>query len=85
MSRKSQNPLPIWTDVETTWLAGLLEGEGSFGLVECSSGRGYHYRTPYVSIEMTDHDIIDRVSDLLNKKIVARDRGTWIKYEVIKL
>ena len=41
---------------ELIWLAGLLEGEGSFGFQS----------TPIVQVNMTDRDIIERVSLLFD-------------------
>lgn len=39
------------------WLAGLLEGEGSFQ---------WYHSTPIIRVEMTDKDIIERATALLN-------------------
>lgn len=49
------------TEVELAWLAGLLEGEGSFlkpSPCEPTSVR--------IAVEMTDKDVIDKVSKLWN-------------------
>jgi hypothetical protein len=43
--------------LEIAWLAGILEGEGSFG---------FYNRSPRIWIGMADEDIIDRVRRLLN-------------------
>lgn len=41
------------------WLAGLLEGEGSFG---------FYGRSPRIQICMTDHDVMERARVLLDFK-----------------
>lgn len=50
------------TEKELFWLAGLLEGEGSFMV-----GPPSKPNLPVISLEMVDKDIIHRVSKLLNK------------------
>jgi hypothetical protein len=43
------------------WLAGILEGEGSFGMTRCCvSGRVYLY--PLIQLGMSDEDVIKRVA-----------------------
>lgn len=42
-------------DVETAWVAGIIEGEGCIGYYP--SNRGY-----YLGVEMKDRDILDRLS-----------------------
>lgn len=52
-----------WTRESLAWLAGLLEGEGSFLLHKQTSkwrDRLYHYRYPRVTLQMTDEDIVNR-------------------------
>jgi hypothetical protein len=45
------------------WLAGLLEGEGSFGISRQGRTNG---RVIYVSVVSTDEDVIRRVHSILN-------------------
>ena len=45
------------------WFAGLLEGEGSFGC-----GPPSNPKAPYISIQMTDEDVISKVADILKVK-----------------
>src|SRR5688572_1418342 len=49
------------TDV--AWLAGLLEGEGSFYLNK-NHVNGMVYRYPVIVVNMTDRDVIERVASL---------------------
>lgn len=50
-------------DVELAWLAGILEGEGSFMMGRnIVGGKVYFY--PRVVVTMTDRDVIDRVASL---------------------
>ena len=48
------------------WLAGLLEGEGSF-LTESIRGKSY----PVIQVEMTDEDVIQRVARLFGTKMFS--------------
>lgn len=45
------------------WLAGLLEGEGSF-----CSGPPSNPNCPFISVQMTDEDIIEKVSLIFGVK-----------------
>lgn len=54
------NPI---SDNDLLWLAGLLEGEGWF----CKANKKRN--CPSMGVEMTDLDIIERVSKLFNRKI----------------
>ena len=51
------------------WLAGLLEGEGYFGL-----NRGKY---PRITLHMTDEDIVIRAAALMGSNIY-RQRNCWI-------
>jgi hypothetical protein len=63
------------TDIDSAWLAGILEGEGHFGY----NKRKYTLKTPgeikffydpYVHLQMTDKDIVYRVASLFQSKSV---------------
>ena len=47
--------------VDALWLAGLLEGEGSF---VCDIVRG-EFKRPRIALQMTDKDIVQKVAKLL--------------------
>lgn len=47
------------------WLAGLLEGEGSFGWYTVDHSNGKRYSRASIQLEMCDLDIISRVRDIL--------------------
>lgn len=51
------------------FVAGVLEGEGSFGMQKNKDlgGRRYHYAR--VSMQITDKDIADRVADELGGSV----------------
>ena len=53
-------------NVDLAWAAGLLEGEGTFGLQ-----RGTY---PRVSCSMTDEDVLQRLQDVLGGQLVAVGR-----------
>jgi len=57
--------LPTGLDAELAWLAGLLEGEGSFLTISNHVG-GKVYRYPKIVISMTDRDVIGHAARLLN-------------------
>lgn len=48
---------------ELHWLAGILEGEGSF-MMSRNTVRGKVYLYPKITVNMTDRDIIERVATL---------------------
>jgi hypothetical protein len=48
---------------ELHWLAGLLEGEGSF-----MPGPPSNARMPIISVQMTDHDVVARVGRIFSRK-----------------
>lgn len=48
------------TEIETAWLAGLLEGEGSFRVKVPRRDRGY--KQVVISLGMTDEDVVRRVA-----------------------
>lgn len=48
------------TEAEVSWLAGLLEGEGYFGVFEKRSTTGLMYPALRLQLNMTDEDIVRR-------------------------
>lgn len=54
--------------LELAWLAGLLEGEGSFFTERC----GGKVRYSVVEVTMTDHDVVTRAADLMGVKPAYR-------------
>jgi len=51
-------------------LAGLLEGEGYFGIIR-STVKAKTYRYARVGVSMTDHDVVARVAGLLDATVVS--------------
>ena len=74
------------SETEIAWLAGLFEGEAYFGFDKRSSIR-YKVSTapmaPYIKISMTDQDLIEKVSKLLNKTYFSPTRLTSKKKRFI--
>ena len=71
-------PLEIPSDT-LAWLAGVLEGEGSF-MMSRNTVKNKVYFYPKISVNMSDQDIINRVSSVFNTKtyLVPKDkRGDW--------
>jgi hypothetical protein len=60
----------IRRDIELAWLAGLLEGEGYFGMIKSHVG-GKMYRYPRVGVTMTDRDVIERVAAMFGQKVTT--------------
>jgi hypothetical protein len=60
------------TECELSWLAGLLEGEGHFGL----TGGCY----PVLKLEMCDEDVVTRAARLLGATGVHRDEPSNAKW-----
>ena len=46
------------------WLVGLMEGEGCFSVAK--SGSSGKYTTPLMSLVMTDKDVLDKASHMMN-------------------
>lgn len=55
------------------WLAGWLEGEGTFCTKECTS-KGYTYKVAAIVGVSTDYDVIERVSKLLTVNVNTRPK-----------
>lgn len=58
-------------DTEIAWIAGLLEGEGYFGIDNRSINRYKKSNAPpscYIRISMTDQDVIVKLANMLGKK-----------------
>ena len=52
---------------DVVWLAGLLEGEGSF----------FSYRnSPTISVNMTDKDVVEKAAALLRSKVYTCNPGS---------
>lgn len=49
---------------ELHWLAGLLEGEGSF-----MAGPPSSPGLPVLAVNMTDHDVMARLGRIFNRKV----------------
>ena len=61
---------------ELYWLAGLLEGEGSF-----LKGPPSRPRCPILQLAMTDSDIVARVADLFGRRVFRSDRGVDLGFK----
>lgn len=55
------------SDIEMSWLAGILDGEGSIGISRMMSHRKNPTLTPRISIGNTNMDIINHVVDILKR------------------
>ena len=56
---------------DVAWLAGLLEGEGSFMMSRSTvAGKVYYY--PKIVVCMTDKDVVERAALLLSNNSVYR-------------
>lgn len=62
------------------WLAGLLEGEGSFLVGPPSSPR-----TPRIQLPMTDRDVVERAARLFDRPVWRSDRGLELGYRPVYL
>jgi|SRR6516225_8143233 hypothetical protein len=70
--RRCLPPLPELPEAELGWLAGLLEGEGSFFMSNGSNKSGT-YKYPQISVEMTDLDVIQRVARIFGVSTYTYD------------
>ena len=67
------------TETDIAWIAGLLEGEGYFGIDNRSKDRYEFSNTPpapFIKVSMVDEDIIQRLSKLLDKSYFSPSRKT---------
>ncbi|MFA6385939.1 MAG: hypothetical protein WCW29_04310 [Candidatus Paceibacterota bacterium] len=55
------------SDIEKSWLAGILDGEGSIGISRLMSHRKNPTLTPRISIGNTNMKIINHVREILEK------------------
>tara|TARA_R110000868_G_scaffold31411_2_gene115234 strand:- start:38 stop:553 length:516 start_codon:yes stop_codon:yes gene_type:complete len=75
------------TEIDIAWIAGLLEGEGYFGI----DNRKRNYKVsssppaPFIKISMVDEDIIQRLSKLLDKSYFSPSRKTVTGKQVYTL
>jgi len=76
------------TETDIAWIAGLLEGEGYFGIDNRSKDRYEVSNTPpspFIKISMVDEDIIERLSQLLDKSYFSPTRKTVTGKQVYTL
>lgn len=59
------------TETDLYWLAGLLEGEGSF-----LKGPPSSPRQPIVQLPMTDQDVVERAARLFDRAVTPWDRSS---------
>lgn len=60
------------TDLELAWMAGLLEGEGTFTPVRCKNRKKTHfYSSPRVQLQSQDRDVVARVAKLLEANVLG--------------
>ncbi len=57
-------PTRLASERDVIWLAGLLEGEGTFDI--------HRGKYPRVRVGMTDRDVVGRVATLIGSKVTAR-------------
>src|SRR5438093_8334018 len=61
------------TSVQIAWIAGLLEGEGHFGL-------SYNEKYPTIKVGVTDLDTIEKARDIMSPStniICERRQNNW--------
>jgi len=76
------------TEPQIAWIAGLLEGEGSFGIDQRSSKRYANSKapaSPFIKISMVDEDVIARLSSYLDKPYYLPKRLTVKGKQVYQL
>jgi hypothetical protein len=72
---KPRNLSQEFSEAEISWLAGLLEGEGSFWTVKSRAGdkwnaeRAYDYRYPKIVVNMTDYDVVERAAKMFGTSV----------------
>ena len=61
------------TDIDAAWLAGLLEGEGYF---QITKPKPNHPTQVLIRLAMTDKDVVEKASKLLNVSINCKAKTT---------
>lgn len=82
------SPISHMSEVDLAWLAGLLEGEGSFSIDRRGQQRYQHSTVPpapFIALSMTDEDVVVRVAALLGKKVCRVSRHTVTQKTVYKV
>lgn len=64
MLTRSAYPFCVLSELEIGWIAGLIEGEGSFSIKKSKRKHGYSC-TPMVQLASTDKDVVDRLQTLV--------------------
>jgi hypothetical protein len=81
---RSSKTLPHLKEVDVAWLAGLLEGEGSFTLQQPLNAKGEPRTRIAISLQMTDLDVLEKVASLVGdgkvltaKRQAGHHKETW--------
>jgi hypothetical protein len=67
------------TESQIAWIAGILEGEGYFGIDNRGKKRYENSKTPptpYIRLAMTDEDVVAKLSTLVDKPYFTPNRKT---------
>lgn len=67
----SMSPAAVVNHATLSWLSGLLEGEGSF-----MKGPPSRPNLPFVSVTMTDLDVVQKAGDLFGVKVINQKPAT---------
>lgn len=70
----------VQQEIELYWLAGLLEGEGSF-----LAGPPSSPNCPRIQLPMTDKDVVEHAARLLDRPVWRSDRGQDLGYKPVFL
>ncbi len=60
--------LSVITPEQVAWVAGMIEGEGSF-IIDRREGGRRTYASPRIQVSMTDRDVIERLRDLCGGRV----------------
>lgn len=63
------------SDAQRGYVAGILDGEGTFCFYVAKWERGVRY-VPTVSIEMSDRRVINRIAEMFDRPVKERKRGS---------
>lgn len=81
---RSSKTLPDLQETDVAWLAGLLEGEGSFTLQQPLNALGEKRVRIAISLQMTDRDVLEKVASLVQdgkvltaKRQAGHHKETW--------
>ena len=72
--RDMSSPLRVMSDAERAWLAAMIDGEGTIGIM-CNKRKDYNSYTPYVRVGSTTPELLERCVEITGLGTVRDHKG----------